>query len=69
VLVHGARPQIETEMKAKGLRSRYVRGLRVTDAAALTAVKHAAGALRVVASTPDVADIAHPMQATSNRIS
>jgi amino-acid N-acetyltransferase len=47
VLVHGARPQIEAEMKAKGLRSRYARGLRVTDAAALTAVKHAAGALRV----------------------
>jgi amino-acid N-acetyltransferase len=47
VLVHGARPQIEAELKAKGLRSRYARGLRVTDAAALTAVKHAAGALRV----------------------
>jgi amino-acid N-acetyltransferase len=47
VLVHGARPQIEAEMKAKGLRSRYARGLRVTDAPALTAVKHAAGALRV----------------------
>jgi amino-acid N-acetyltransferase len=47
VLVHGARPQIEAELKAKGLRSRYARGLRVTDAAALVAVKHAAGALRV----------------------
>ncbi|MDH4095499.1 MAG: amino-acid N-acetyltransferase [Betaproteobacteria bacterium] len=47
VLVHGARPQIEAELKAKGLRSRYAKGLRVTDAAALTAVKHAAGMLRV----------------------
>jgi amino-acid N-acetyltransferase len=47
VLVHGARPQIEAELKAKGLRSRYAKGLRVTDATALTAVKHAAGALRV----------------------
>jgi amino-acid N-acetyltransferase len=47
VLVHGARPQIEAELKAKGLRSRYAKGLRVTDAAALVAVKHAAGALRV----------------------
>ncbi len=47
VLVHGARPQIEAELKAKGLRSRYAKGLRVTDAQALTAVKHAAGALRV----------------------
>lgn len=47
VLVHGARPQIETELKAKRLRSRYVRGIRVTDAASLVAVKHAAGVLRV----------------------
>ena len=34
-------------MKAKGLRSRYAQGLRVTDEQALTAVKHAAGVLRV----------------------
>ncbi|HET9734487.1 MAG TPA: amino-acid N-acetyltransferase, partial [Burkholderiales bacterium] len=47
VLVHGARPQIEAELKAKGLRSRYAKGLRVTDASALVAVKHAAGVLRV----------------------
>ena len=47
VLVHGARPQIEAELRAKGLRSRYARGLRITDAASLVAVKHAAGVLRV----------------------
>ncbi|TAK44588.1 MAG: amino-acid N-acetyltransferase, partial [Betaproteobacteria bacterium] len=47
VLVHGARPQIETELRAKGQRSRYARGLRITDTASLTAVKHAAGAVRV----------------------
>ena len=47
VLVHGARPQIEAEMKAKGLRSRYAQGLRITDEAALTVVKHAGGVLRV----------------------
>src|SRR4051812_5956968 len=47
VLVHGARPQIEAELKAKGARSRYVQGLRVTDEAALVAVKHAVGVLRV----------------------
>lgn len=47
VLVHGARPQIEAELRAKGQRSRYARGLRITDAASLTAVKHAAGAVRV----------------------
>ncbi|MDH4189334.1 MAG: amino-acid N-acetyltransferase [Betaproteobacteria bacterium] len=48
VLVHGARPQVEAELKAKGLRSRYARGgLRVTDEAALVAVKQATGTMRV----------------------
>jgi amino-acid N-acetyltransferase len=47
VLVHGARPQVDAELKAKGLRSRYAQGLRITDEQALTAVKHASGALRV----------------------
>src|SRR3954468_6475778 len=47
VLVHGARPQIEAELKSKRVRSRYAQGLRVTDEAALTAVKNAAGLLRI----------------------
>src|SRR3970282_1106289 len=47
VLVHGARPQIEAELKARGVRSRYAQGLRVTDERALQAVKGAAGELRV----------------------
>ena len=47
VLVHGGRPQIEAELKAKRLRSRYSGGLRVTNEAALVAVKQAAGVLRV----------------------
>src|SRR5438552_17224228 len=47
VLVHGARPQIEAELKAKGIRSRYAQGLRITDEAALMAVKQAAGVLRI----------------------
>src|SRR5258706_7233837 len=47
VLVHGARPQIEAELRAKRQRSRYAKGLRVTDAQSLVAVKHAAGFLRV----------------------
>src|SRR5688500_19168128 len=46
-LVHGARPQIEAERKARGIRSRYVHGLRITDERALQAVKEAAGVLRV----------------------
>jgi amino-acid N-acetyltransferase len=47
VLVHGARPQIEAELRAKRQRSRYAKGLRITDAQSLVAVKHAAGFLRV----------------------
>jgi amino-acid N-acetyltransferase len=47
VLVHGARPQIEAELKARGVRSRYAQGLRITDERALQAVKGAAGVLRV----------------------
>src|SRR5687767_7344786 len=47
VLVYGARPQIEAELKAKGLKSQYAQGLRVTDEQALTVVKHVGGMLRV----------------------
>jgi amino-acid N-acetyltransferase len=47
VLVHGARPQIEAELRSRRHRSRYVRGLRVTDAQSLLAVKQAVGVLRV----------------------
>jgi len=47
VLVPGARPQIEAELKARGARSRYAQGLRITDDAALMAVKQAAGVLRI----------------------
>src|SRR5436189_6482305 len=41
VLVHGARRQIETELKAKGVRSRYAQGLRIPDEPAPTGVKQA----------------------------
>jgi amino-acid N-acetyltransferase len=47
VLVHGSRPQIEAQLKRRGGRSRYHRGLRVTDPAALECVKAAVGLLRV----------------------
>ena len=47
VLVYGARPQIEAELKARGLKSKTAQGLRVTDEQALTVVKHAGGMLRV----------------------
>ncbi|MBI5752035.1 MAG: amino-acid N-acetyltransferase [Hydrogenophilales bacterium] len=47
VLVHGARPQIEAELKERGATTQYVDGLRVTDADALACVKEAAGSVRV----------------------
>ena len=47
VLVHGARPQIEERLNQRGVEMQYTNGLRVTDDAALTCVKEAAGAVRV----------------------
>lgn len=46
VLVHGARPQIEKRLMARGASMQYVNGLRLTDDVALQAVKEAAGCLR-----------------------
>ncbi len=47
VLVHGARPQIEERLKLRNADLRYVNGLRVTDATALTCVKDATGSVRI----------------------
>ncbi len=47
VLVHGARPQIERRLASAGVEPRMVDGVRVTDAAALSCVKEAVGALRM----------------------
>src|SRR6266852_3983470 len=38
VLVHGSRPQIEAQLKRRKLRSRYAKGLRITDPVALDAL-------------------------------
>jgi amino-acid N-acetyltransferase len=47
VLVHGTRPQIAAKLKASEHSTKFVKGLRVTDAEAMIAVKEANGALRV----------------------
>lgn len=47
VLVHGARPQIDAEMTARGLKARFHNGLRVTDGDALECVKRAMGITRI----------------------
>ncbi len=46
VVVHGIRPQIEERLILRGLETRFVDGVRVTGADALTAVVEAAGAVR-----------------------
>lgn len=45
VLVHGARPQIEEELREKNIESRYHRGYRVTDAETLDCVLDAVGSV------------------------
>jgi len=47
VLVHGARSQIDAEMASRGLKPRFHKGLRVTDAPALECVKRAMGVTRI----------------------
>jgi len=47
VLVHGARPQIDAEMKYRGLTPKFHKGLRVTDAETLECVKRAMGVTRI----------------------
>ena len=46
VLVHGFRPQITEQLRAKGHPERLSRGMRITDAPALDAAQEAAGQLR-----------------------
>lgn len=46
VLVHGFRPQVEEQLRAKGHISRFSHGMRVTDPLALDCAQEAAGQLR-----------------------
>ena len=46
VLVHGFRPQVNEQLKAKGQVSRFSHGIRITDAVALDCAQEAAGQLR-----------------------
>ena len=47
VLVHGARPQINSRIKEKNLQSQIVNHIRVTDEAALQCVKEAVGSVKM----------------------
>jgi len=46
VLVHGFRPQVNEQLRAKGHEARFAQGQRVTDAVALDCAQEAAGQLR-----------------------
>ncbi len=46
VLVHGFRPQLEEQLRAKGQTSRFSHGMRITDAVALDCAQESAGQLR-----------------------
>lgn len=46
VLVHGFRPQVNDQLKAKGHAPLYSRGMRITDEVALDCAQEAAGQLR-----------------------
>ena len=46
VLVHGFRPQVNEQLRAKGHEARYSHGLRITDEVALDSAQEAAGQLR-----------------------
>ena len=46
VLVHGFRPQVNEQLRAKGHASRFAHGLRITDEVALDCAQEAAGQLR-----------------------
>jgi len=46
VLVHGFRPQVNEQLKAKGHEAKYSHGMRITDAVALDCAQEAAGQLR-----------------------
>jgi len=47
VLVHGARPQIEANLKLKKIKMQYANGLRITNDATLSSVKEAVGGVRL----------------------
>jgi len=46
VLVHGFRPQVNEQLKAKGHQAKYSHGMRITDSVALDCAQEAAGQLR-----------------------
>lgn len=69
VLVHGARPQIDTQLAMLGLASRVVNGARITDKAMLPGIAQAVGQVRVNIETQlSMGLINTPMAGASLRV-
>jgi amino-acid N-acetyltransferase len=47
VLIHGFRPQVEEQLRLRGVASQFSNGLRITDPVSLECAKEAAGELRL----------------------
>ncbi|MBN9425753.1 MAG: amino-acid N-acetyltransferase [Burkholderiales bacterium] len=47
VVVHGSRPQVDEQLRLRGVQSQYAEGLRITDPVALECVKEASGEIRL----------------------
>src|SRR5690606_6329298 len=47
VVVHGSRPQVNEQLRLRGVEPQYSDGLRITDPSALECAKEAAGELRL----------------------
>lgn len=47
VVVHGSRPQVEEQLRLKGVEAKFDRGLRITDGLALECAKEASGEIRL----------------------
>ncbi|WP_422452511.1 amino-acid N-acetyltransferase [Endozoicomonas sp. ALC066] len=69
VLVHGARPQIEERLRARGLESRFHNEIRITDRQCLECVMDAVGNLRArIESKLSLGLVNSPMHGASIRV-
>jgi len=69
VLVHGARPQIESRLKRANLKTKLAGGLRVTDDQAMEVVKDANGSIRVeIESLRSMGLVNSPMAGSDIRV-
>ncbi|NBU67984.1 MAG: amino-acid N-acetyltransferase, partial [Betaproteobacteria bacterium] len=47
VVVHGCKPQVEEQLRLRGLEGRFAQGMRITDSPALECLKEASGEIRL----------------------